>query len=166
MAEASFVKNLMQESGNKGGDSEPHEAWRRAFWIENAGGGNPFSVSIRYSDGRSAEGFSPGLYLRHQWLDRGGKTERLVWIFNNGGIYLEGHYLQRGLDALEEGKLKRITEHGESEIALINSHNRDVGKWQDKESIVLRVVVSPSFESVLESEPHLAEIAKLVKEVV
>ena len=78
--------------------------------------------------------------LRHKWIDRDSKTERLVWIFSNGGIYVEGQHLKRGLDALEEGKLKRIQEQDSNEIALIQSHNADVRKPEDKEPIVSRVV--------------------------
>ena len=102
--------------------------------------------------------------MRHKWIDRSAKLERLVLIFSHGGIYVEGQHLQRGLDALEEGKLKRIQEQNSNEIALIKSHNADVRKQEDKEPLVSRVVLSPSFESLLESEENLAEIAKVVKE--
>ncbi len=101
---------------------------------------------------------------RGKWIDRDAKTERLVWIFSNGGIYIEGQHLKRGLDALEEGKLKRIQEQDSNEIALIQSHNADVRKPEEKEPIVSRVVVSPSFESVLEEDENLVEIAKAIKE--
>ncbi len=90
----------------------------------------------------------------------GGSTAVQSW----SGIYIEGQHLQRGLDALEEGKLKRIQEHNSNEIALIKSRNAGVRKLEDKEPIVSRVVISPSFESLLESDENLGEIAKFLKE--
>jgi hypothetical protein len=161
MAEGSFVKSLTRAQAT---GAEEETAWRKAFWIDNTGGGSPFSVALRYRDGRLAEGFSPGLYLRHVWLDRGGKVERIVWIFSHGGIYLEGMHLQRGLDALEEGRLKRIYEQGESEIKLVESRNLDIRKPEDKEPIVSRLVVSPSWKTVIKSDENLVEIAKAMKE--
>lgn len=137
---------------------------RRAFWIDNAGTGAPFSLSVRFKDGRVAEGFSLALYTRHQWLDSGGKWERLLLLFSIGGIYLEGRFLQKGLDALEEGKLKRIREQTETEIKLFERYNLDVRERDKKEPIVARVVISPKVEQLIETDVNLAEIAKVVKE--
>ena len=138
--------------------------WRRAFIVEREGAAQSASVSVRFRGGRDVDGFAMGFYMRHRWMDRSGKLERLVLLFSHGGIYVEGQHLQRGLDALEEGKLKRIQEQDSSEIALIKARNADVRKQEDKEPIVSRVVTSPSFESVLEHDKDLAEIAKVIKE--
>jgi hypothetical protein len=143
---------------------EAETEWRQAFIMEREGAAQSYSVSLRLKDGRDADGFATSLYLRHKWLDRDSKTERLVWIFSNGGIYVEGQHLKRGLDALEEGKLKRIQEQDSNEIALIQSHNADVRKPEDKEPIVSRVVISPKFEVLLEDDENLIEIAKAIKE--
>ena len=48
-------------------------------------------------------------------------------------------------------------------IAAIQSHNLDKRKAEDKEPIVLRIVVSPAIETVLETDENLAEIAKVMK---
>lgn len=156
----SFVQKLINHVPHE----EPHTEWRRAFLMEREGGTQSHCVSVRSRDGREADGFSISLYLRHKWIDRSARLERLVWIFSNGGIYIEGQHLQRGLDALEEGKLKRIQEHSSNEIALIKSRNAGVRNPEDKEPIVSRVVISPSFDSLLESDENLAEIAKVMKE--
>lgn len=158
MPETSHVHKLMNRM------PEVETEWRQAFLMEREGAAQSFSVSLRLKDGRDADGFPTSLYVRHKWIDRNSKTESLVWIFSNGGIYVEGQHLKRGLDALEEGKLKRIQEQDSKEIALIQSHNADVRKPEDKEPIVSRVVVSPSFESVLEEDENLVEIAKAIKE--
>jgi len=163
MSENSFVKSLMR-TPPQGAIPEVEPAWRKAFWVDNAGSGGTFSVSVRFRDGRVAEGFSPGLYLRHAWIDQGGPRERLVWLFSHGGIYLEGRHLQRGLDGLEEGRLKRIQEHGETEIALIESHNLDIRKPEEKEPIIFRVVISPRLSAVLENDANLSEIAEAMRE--
>lgn len=138
--------------------------WRRAFIVEREGSAQSFCMSVGFRDGRDVEGFAMSLYVRHRWMDRSAKLERLVLVFSNGGIYVEGQHLQRGLDALEEGKLKRIQEQDSNEIALIKARNADARKQEDKEPIVSRVVTSPSFESVLEHDKDLAEIAKVIKE--
>jgi hypothetical protein len=159
MAET-FVRKLV----NRAPVEQLEPEWRRAFLVEREGAAQSFCVSVRFKDGRDVEGFAISLYVRHWWVDRSSKLERLVWLFSNGGIYVEGQHLQRGLDALEEGKLKRIQEQDSSEIALIRSRNADVRKQEEKEPIVSRVVTSPTFKSVLEHDKDLAEIAKAIKE--
>lgn len=168
MGETSYVKQLTGR-GHSDAAASQHKTeepppWRKAFWVDNAGGGNPFSLALRYKDGRAAEGFANSLYARHTWLDRGGKVERLVLIFSHGGIYLEGRHLQLGLDALEEGRLKAIREQGETDIRLIERHNLDIRPPERKEPIVSRIVVSPSFEDAVESDRNLVEIAKVMRE--
>jgi hypothetical protein len=102
--------------------------------------------------------------MRHEWLDRNQRSEKLLLLFNGGAIYVEGQHLQRGLDAIEEGKLKRIQVHDATEIAAIKSRNADVRKPEDKEPVVFRAVVSPSLRKVVEEDPMLAEIAEALKE--
>lgn len=138
--------------------------WRRAFIVEREGAAQSFCVSVGFRDGRDVEGFAMSLYVRHKWIARSAKLERLVLLFSVGAIYIEGRDLQRGLDALEEGKLKRIQEQDSNEIAAIKARNADVRKAEDREPIVSRAVVSPSFESLLESEENLVEIARVIKE--
>ena len=157
---ASFVGKY----AGAGPKEEERPQWRRAFIVEREGAAQSFCVSVRSADGRSAEGFAMSLYIRHRWLDRGSRTERLVLLFSNGGIYVEGQHLQRGLDALEEGKLKRIQAQDGNEIAAIRSRNADVRKAEDKEPVITRLLVSPGFDSVLEEEETLAHIARAVKE--
>jgi hypothetical protein len=160
MRDTSYVQKLMSHAPAE----EIEHEWRSAFIIEREGSAQSQCVSVRPRDGREADGFVMSLCVRHKWIDRSAKLERLVLIFSHGGIYVEGQHLQRGLDALEEGKLKRIQEQNSNEIALIKSYNADVRKPEDKEPLVSRVVLSPSFESLLESEENLAEIARVIKE--
>ena len=156
MPDFSHVQKLMNKD-------EALPAWRQAFVLEREGAAQSFSVSVRLKDGRDADGFPLSLYVRHRWIDHGSKVERLIWLFSNGGIYIEGRHLKRGLDALEEGKLKRIQEQDTNEIALIESHNADVRGKEEKEPVVSKVIVSPSFEAVLENDESLAEIAKAIQ---
>jgi hypothetical protein len=160
MPETSFVQKFISQAPH----SEPSTEWRRGFLVERDGSGQAFSVSVRDPDGREANGFSASLYVRHNWLDRNVKRERLLLIFSHGGILVEGQHLQRGLDAAEECKLRRIQIHDSGEIALIKSHNADIRKPDEKEPLVSRVVISPSMQYVLENDENLAEIAKVLKE--
>ena len=105
-----------------------------------------------------------GLYKRHYWMNGGGKVERLLLLFSDGGVYVEGLHLKPQVEALlEEGKLKRIQIHNSADIGAIQSHNLDKRKPEDKDPIVLRIVVSPAIETVLETDENLAEIAKVMK---
>jgi hypothetical protein len=158
---ASFVQRVV---GGLPQDAASQPEWRPAFVMEREGGGQAFCISVRSVDGRDAEGFAMSLYIRHKWLDRSARVERLVLYFSTGAICIEGEHLQRGLDALEEGKLKRIQPQDSNEIALVRSHNADNRHPDKKEPIVSRVVVSPSLDSLLESDDNLADIAKHLKE--
>ncbi len=159
--EKSHVQKLI---GSVGGRDEAPVHWRRALTIEREGTAQTFSLSVRARDGRSVDGFAMSHYVRHQWLDRNARTERLVLLFSVGAIYMEGEHLQRGLDALEEGKLKRIQVQDAGEIAAIRSRNADVRKPEDKEPIVTRVLIAPSLDSVLENDENLTEITKQLEE--
>ncbi len=163
MAESSFVGKYTGTPLPETKTAAEEPAWRKAFWVDNSGSGNPFSLSVRYKDDREAEGFASLLYLRHRWLDKGGKVEKLVLLFSVGVIYLEGQYLQQGLDAFEDGRLKRIREQAETEIKLIEAHNLYVREKAKKEPIISRVKVAQSFQEWLESKKAFAEIAKVMK---
>jgi hypothetical protein len=159
MPEVSHVHKLMNHPQR----DLVHPQWRQAFILEREGAAQAFSVSVRLKDGRGADGFPVSLYLRHKWMDAGAKAERLIWLFSNGAIYIEGRHLKRGLDALEEGKLKRIQEQDTNEIALIERHNADIRERDEKEPVVSKVIVSPGVDAVLESDESLAEIVKAIK---
>ncbi len=157
---SAFVRKLVGPAPK----DEEQTQWRRAFLMEREGSAQAWCVSVRSQDGRCVDGFAMSLYLRHKWLDRGSRTEKLVLLFSNGAIYTEGQHLQRGLDALEEGKLKRIQVQDGNEIAAIKSSNADIRKAEDKEPIVSRAIVTPGFDQLLEEDDTLAEIAKVLKE--
>jgi hypothetical protein len=157
----SFVRKVV---GAPLEESETEPQWRKAFLTEREGAAQAFCISVRCADGREADGFAMSLYIRHHWLDRNARVERLVLFFNGSAICVEGQHLQRLLDALEEGKLKRIQVQDSNEIALIRGHNADTRKAEDKEPIVSRVIVSPSVKSLLENDESLADIAGLIKE--
>jgi hypothetical protein len=144
--------------------AEEQTHWRRAFLVEREGAAQSFCVSVRPADGREADGFPMHLYIRHKWLDRRARLEKLVLLFDGGAIYVEGEHLQRGLDALEEGKLKRIQVQDGNEIAAIKGRNADLRKAEEKEPIVSRAVVSPAFDALLEGDKAFAAIAKVIKE--
>lgn len=160
MAESTIHKLV----GRAAAKPEEEPQWRRAFLVEREGSAQSFCLSVRSSDGRTVEGVAMSLYLRHQWLDRNARAERLVLLFSNGAVCVEGQYLQRGLDALEEGKLKRIQAQDGHEIAAIRARNADARKPEDKEPMVTRVFLCPSFDRLLEEDEGLAQIAEAIKE--
>src|SRR5579871_345048 len=160
-SEKSHVQKLI---GSVGARDEAPGHWRKAFTVEHEGTAQTFSLSVRACDGRSVGGFAMSHYVRHEWIDRNALPERFVLLFSTGAIYIEGEHLQRGLDALEEGKLKRVQVQDANEIAMIRSRNADVRKPEEKEPIVRRVLVAPSLNSVLENDENLTEITKQLEE--
>jgi len=164
MAEISHAKRIMGIAEREHGDAEEGRTWRKGFGGDNAGGLNPFCLSLRRKDGRQSEGPSMSLFLWHYWIDDGGAVERLVLLFSVGGIYIEGMYIKRQLSALlEEGKLKYIQQHDAAEIEAIRAHNLDKRKPEEKEPIVLRILVTPDIEKRLQSDENLAVIAAAMK---
>jgi hypothetical protein len=161
---SSSVDFVGKYSNRPADKAEAEPQWRRAFLTEREGSGQTFCLSIRSSDGRVAEGFAMSLYLRHQWRAGGSRIERLALIFSNGAVFIDGQYLQRGLDALEEGKLRRIQAQDANEIAAIRAHNADVRKPEDKEPVVMRALVCPSLDALLEDDETVARIAQAMKE--
>jgi hypothetical protein len=167
MAEISFAKKFISGQGQETDEARP---WRNGFGSDNAGGPNSFCLSLRSKDGRKSEGPSMSLFLWHYWIDDGGPTEKLVLLFNIGGafsvcgIYVEGLHMKRAVRALlEEGKLKYIQQHDSAEIEAIRGHNLDTRKLEEKEPIVLRIVIKPDLETRLRSDEHLAVIADAMK---
>ena len=164
MGETSFARKVM--GGGQGPDDQIDESrpWRNGFSGDNAGGTNPFCLSLRSKDGRQMGGPSMSLFTWHEWIDDGGPTEKLVLLFSVGGVYVEGMHLKRAVEALlEEGKLKRIQEHDSAEIEAIRAHNLDKRKREEKEPIVLRIVITPDLETRLKSDETLAVIAARMK---
>jgi hypothetical protein len=161
MAETtSFAKKFMGTQG----ETEEDRPWRNGFSGDNAGGVSPFCLSLRSKNGRDLEGPPWSLFTWHRWMDDGGPAEKLVLLFSVGGVYVEGLYMKRQVEALlEEGKLKRIQEHDEAEIEAIRSHNLDKRKPEEKEPTVLRIFVTPDLETRLRSDEHLAVIAEAMK---
>jgi hypothetical protein len=102
----SFVRKVV---GSPLEEPPAEPQWRKAFTAEREGASQAFSISVRLADGREAEGFAMSMYIRHKWLDRDPRCERLMLKFSDGVIVIEGQHLQRGLDALEEGKLRTVT---------------------------------------------------------
>jgi hypothetical protein len=158
MAETSFAKRFV------GTEAEEERAWRNGFSGDNSGGLTPFCLSLRSKDGRVMEGPSWSLFTWHGWMDTGGPVEKLVLLFSVGGIYIEGLHMRKQVESLlEEGKLKRIQEHDKTEIEAIRAHNLDKRKSEDKEPVVLRIVVAPSIKHRLEIEEHLGIIVAALK---
>lgn len=161
MAEtASFAKRYVGMEP----ETEEDKAWRNGFSGDNSGGMSPFCLSLRSKDGRKMEGPAWSLFTWHVWLDNGGPVEKLVLLFTVGGVYVEGLHMRKQVEALlEEGKLKRIQEHDKTEIEAIRAHNLDKRKADEKEPIVLRILIAPNIIKRLEIEQHMGLITSAMK---
>ena len=161
MAEISHAKRILGEVGGIDGDSAP---WRKGFGKDNAGGMATFCLSVRSRDGRHMCGPAMNLFTWHDWLDDIGPVERLILFFTVGAIYVEGIHMRGQVESvLQEGKLKWIQEHDRIEVETIRAHNLDKRKPEEKEPIVLRIIVTPDLETRLKMSKHLAIIADAMK---
>lgn len=160
MADTSFAAKFtgLKETGPE----EAHE-WRDGFTGDNAGGSSPFCLSLCSRDGREMEGPSMEMFQWHYWLDDAGPVQRLVLLFMVGAAYIEGEDMKRRVKALfQEGKLKRIQEHTAVEMEAIRRYNHD-RKPEDREPVVIRIIVVPDIQTRLKSDASLAPIAALIK---
>jgi hypothetical protein len=159
MPEISHARRIL---GDGPGRSDGAQLWRKGFGRDNAQGS--FCLSLRTKDGRNISGPSMSLFTWHDWIDDGGQVERLILFFSVGAVYVEGLHMKSQVEsALEEGKLKWIQEHDAAEIEAIRQHNRDKCRAEDKEPIVLRLLVAPDLQARLKASKHGAVIAAAMK---
>lgn len=98
MPESKFLKKII------GDDDE-----QRAFTSERQHTAQAFTLHIEWKDGRRTEGFAWAHYLGYRWTDNS-ETEKLVLIFGERAIEIEGHNLGVLVDDIREGKLNSIKE--------------------------------------------------------
>jgi len=164
MAELSHAKRVLGDISGRIDESQESAPWRKGFGRDNSGGMSPFCLSLRRKDGRHMCGPQMGLFIWHDWLDDGGPTEKLILFFTVGAVYVEGFHMRGQVEALlQEGKLKWIQEHDRAEVEAIRSHNLDTRNAEEKEPIVLRIIITPDLETRLKSSKHLAVIAAALK---
>ena len=118
----------------------------KAFTKERQHTAQAFTLHVEWRDGRRTEGFAWAHYLGYRWADEG-EAEKLILIFGERAIEVEGHNLAPLVDEIREGRLSSIKELSTSRQMLLNDAN-------------------PGGEPVIagiRSYPDVAEILKQIK---
>src|ERR1700677_3667140 len=80
-----------------------------SFTSERQHTAQAFNLHVERKDGRRTEGFAWSHYAGYQWSDDGG-NERLVVLFGNRAVEIEGHNLGVLVAEIREGQLNSIRE--------------------------------------------------------
>jgi hypothetical protein len=100
------------------------------------------SLHVERRDSLSAEGFSWAHYVGHRWTEEG-EREKLVVLFGERAIEVEGHNLKVLVEGIREGQLNGIRELPSGQVALLRQAN------PDNEPIIETVKCYPEFDEIL-----------------
>ncbi len=79
------------------------------------------TIHIEWKDGRRSDNFSWGHFVRANWRDMG-ENERIVMLFSDGAIEIEGHNLKPIEEEIREYKLNSIREMATAKQMLLNAN--------------------------------------------
>jgi hypothetical protein len=114
----------------------------RSYTKERQLSAQSFTLHVERGDGKSAEGFSWSHYVGHHWTRDEGR-ERLVMLFGQRAVEVEGRNLGALVESLREGQLSGIRELPGSKVALLRQAN------PDDEPIIESVRCYPEFDEIL-----------------
>jgi hypothetical protein len=164
MPEISHAKRIIADVTGRSQAADENAPWRKGIGKDNASGSSAFCLALRRKDGRHESGPPMNLFTWHEWMDDAGPTERLFLFFSVGAVYVEGLHLKFQVESvLQEGKLKWIQEHDRAEVEAIRAHNLDKRNAEEKEPIVLRILITPDLETRLKMSKHLASIVEAMR---
>jgi hypothetical protein len=101
-----------------------------------------YCLHVERRDGRRAEGFPWSHYSGHQWTDEG-EHERLIVLFGERALEIEGHNLGVLVTEIRDGQLNGIRELASGQNALLRQSN------PDNEPIISGVKSYPEFDQIL-----------------
>jgi hypothetical protein len=89
-----------------------------------------------------AEGFAWSHYAGYRWSDEG-EREKLVVLFGNRAVEIEGHKLGILVGQIREGQLTGIRELASRQVTLLEHENGD------GQPVIMSVRTYPDFEEIL-----------------
>src|ERR1700721_1592381 len=101
-------------------DAEPDAA--KSYTSERQHTAQAFNLHVERRDGRHAEGFAWSHYAGYDWKDDG-ERERLVLLFGERAVEIEGHNLGILIAEIREGQLNGIKELVSRQVTLFESAN-------------------------------------------
>jgi hypothetical protein len=127
-----FLENILEPKGADEG---------KAFTSERQLTAQAFNLHVEKRDGRYSEGFAWSHYAGYRWTDDG-EQEKLVVLFGERAVEIEGHNLKPLVDQIREGQLNGIKE-------LITAHAELKKANADTEPVITSVKIYPNFEELL-----------------
>jgi hypothetical protein len=112
----------------------------KAFTSERQLTAQSFNLHVERRDGRRSEGFAWSHYLGYQWKDEGDR-ERLVIVFGERAVEIEGHNLNVLVAEIREGQLNSIREMATAQAELKRAN-------AEHEPIISSVRLYPDFEEI------------------
>jgi hypothetical protein len=114
----------------------------KSFSKERQLSAQSFNLHVERRDGRRSEGFAWSHYVGYQWTDEG-SHERLVVIFGERAVEIEGHNLAVLVNEIRDGQLNGIRELATGQNKLLQQGN------PDNEPIIASVRSYPEFDEIL-----------------
>jgi len=114
----------------------------KSFTKERQLSAQALSLHVERKGGRQAEGFSWAHYVGHHWSGEG-EREKLVVLFGERAVEVEGHNLKVLVDGIRDGQLNGIRELPSANAALLRQSN------PDDEPIIESVKCYPEFDEIL-----------------
>lgn len=138
MERESFAERLL--NANRGA-RDPEEA-RNAATGERQPTAQAHTVTAIFKDGRRRRGFAMAHYSDYEWIEVAG-GERLVVLFGNRVLTVEGEVLDDIVSLLETGRLTHVRELTHREVETLKRDN------PDRRPIVTRLAAEPELEEML-----------------
>jgi hypothetical protein len=121
---------------------ETPEPEGKGFSKERQLSAQSFHLHVERRDGRRAEGFAWSHYVGYQWTDEG-ECEKLVVIFGERAVEIEGHNLGILVTEIRDGQLNGIREMASGQARLLAHTNAD------NEPVITAVRSYPEFDEIL-----------------
>jgi hypothetical protein len=121
---------------------EQSEDAARSYTKERQLSAQSFALHVERRDGKNAEGFSWSHYVGHHWTREEGR-EKLVMLFGQRAVEVEGQNLAALVESLRDGQLNGIRELTGAQAALLRQAN------PDNEPIIESVKCYPEFDEIL-----------------
>lgn len=89
----------------------------KAFTRERQHTAQAFTLHLEWKDGRQSEDFCWTHFVRARWVDFG-DTEKLILIFSDGAVEIQGHNLKPLENDVRECKLNGVSEMSSQQVML------------------------------------------------
>jgi hypothetical protein len=150
----SFAETVLQEKTGVVAPVAPeYDDTRDGYTKERQGPATANTLRLWFKDGRHSQGFPWIDYAGDEFTGgEGGETDRLLLRFRPDKIVsVEGYFLRRLLDVIDEWQLRSIQEHDAQEVALLCSEKVDLLLERQK-PIICRIEVKLEKNEVRRNE--------------